>query len=628
MSSNGRTAAHPVKIRVLGDFQVTVGARSATPTAPKLRQILAVLAVRCNEIVHVDALIDELWGTRPPKSAVAALHTHVYELRRELFAGHRGDTERFLQTRQHGYVAELRPEDIDMVVFESQVADGAAALADADPELARERLAGALSLYRGRALANVRCGELLTRHVTRLQEGRLRALELRLDADFQLGRHHELIGELKAIIADEPFHEGFYEKLMLALHRAGRRNEALDVYQHLRRRLVEELGIEPGPEIQRLQHALVCADPLLDRAPKAATAMLLRGPARPAQLPRDVPDFTARGEALRLGIKRLTTHHPTAVPILAIRGMPGVGKTTTAVHLAHLVRETFPDGQFFACLGGSAEVPEDASEVAAVFLRACGMAPGEVPNSAAERTAAFRSWSADRSALVVLDDAASLEQVQALLPGGPACAVIITSRVPLYGLSGLELVDLHPFGVPEGLELLHRLVGRRRLAAEQAAAAGIVRAVGGLPLAVRLIGQRLAAVPAMKLGACLATVTDAIGGRRLSELSTIGLDLYTRLEASYRKLGDADQRAFRLLAAYRQAEFTADDVAKLFRMDTGSAELSLMRLADAHFVKVLGGDASEGQRYALLELMRRFSLECLMADSPQWQPTVPRVPVA
>ncbi|MGN9913974.1 BTAD domain-containing putative transcriptional regulator [Phytohabitans sp. LJ34] len=605
-----------MRIQVLGDFSVLVAGRDVTPSAPKLRQILAVLALRCNEVVHLEALVDEVWADRPPRNAAAALHTYVYELRRELFAEVPADATRFLQTRQHGYVAQVPAEEIDVTVFERLVADGGTALSNDDAARAREHLGNALSLYRGRALANIRCGELLTGHVTRLEEGRLRALDMRIEADLLLGRHQEVIGELRAIVGDQRFHEGFHAKLMLALHRSGRRNEALDTYQVLRRRLVEELGIEPGRTVQRLQRALVSADAVLEPAIRPRVLTSPRA-TPPAQLPRDIPDFTARETFLRSAEARLTDNQRRgAIPILSIRGMPGVGKTAAAVHLAHAVRDSFPDGQLFARLGGTDATPGGASEFAALFLRGCGMAATDVPACAAERTAALRTWSADRRALVVLDDAASADQVQALLPSGAGCAVIVTSRLPLYGLPGVETSELAPFDVEDGRKLLARILGEQRVAAEPAAAIEIVRMMGGLPLALRLIGQRLTAFPGMRLGAFLATLSQTLQARPLSALSTVGLDLHAALASSYRKLSEQDQRAFRLLLMLRDDQFSARDAARVLLVDPVTAELALLRLADAHFVQVLSAGTSAEHRYVLHSVMRAFALECLMTDSP------------
>jgi DNA-binding SARP family transcriptional activator len=615
---DGRTGGTDlgVRIRLLGDFSVLVAGRDVTPSAPKLRQILAVLALRHNEVVHREALVDEVWGDRPPRNAAAALHTYIYELRRELFAGDPSRATGFLQTRQQGYLARITPGEIDVTVFERLVAEGAAALSTDDAARAREHLVNALSRYRGRALGNIRCGDLLSGHVSRLEEGRLRALDLRIDADLRLGRHHEVIGELRAIVAGQPFHEGFHAKLMLALHRSGRRNEALESYRALRQRLVEELGIEPGEAVQRVHLALVSSDAALEPGggPRAVASPRA---VPPAQLPRDIPDFTGRGQFLRTAVRRLTeAHGGDVIPVLSIRGMPGVGKTAAAVHLAHLVRDSFPDGQFFARLGGTEATATDAAELAGLFLRGCGMAAADVPSCPAERTAALRTWSADRRALVVLDDAASADQVQALLPGGPGCAVVVTSRTPLYGLPGAEICELGPFDAADGRALLARMLGERRVDAEPAAAVGIVRMMGGLPLALRLIGQRLTAVPRMGLGAFLTTLSQTFRSRPLSALATVGSDLHSALVGSYRRLSDQDRRVFRALPALDDGGFSAADAARVVPVDPVTAELALLRLADAHFVQVLSGATSPQHRYVLHSVMRAFALECLLTDAP------------
>ena len=240
----------------------------------------------------------------------------------------------------------------------------------------------------------------------------------------------------------------------------------------------------------------------------------------------------------------------------------------------------------------------------------------DVPTCPAERTAALRTWSADRRALVVLDDAASADQVQALLPGGAGCAVIVTSRMPLYGLPGVEICELAPFGLDDGRDLLARILGERRVAAEPAAAVGIVRMVGGLPLALDLIGQRLTAFPGMGLGALLATLSQTFRTRPLSALSAVGPDLHAALESSYRRLSDQDRRAFRLLSTLGDGDFGAKEAARVFLVDPVTAELALLRLADAHFVHVLSVATSPEHRYVLHSITRAFALERLLTESP------------
>ncbi|WP_344057049.1 AfsR/SARP family transcriptional regulator, partial [Sphaerisporangium rubeum] len=264
-----------MEFRVLGSLQVVDGPGDdgdLTPSAAKVRAVLAMLVLRHNQIVSTRELIDELWGERPPATALATLHTYVYKLRKML--GPCGPAS--VVTKPYGYLLATAPETIDVYRFERLVADGWSALERDDPGRATESLSGALALWRGPALANLAAGELLSAQITRLEEGRLRALQLRLDADLRLGRHRELISELKELIATHPLNEDFYAKLMTALYQAGRRGEALEVYQNLRQILVGQLGLEPSPVLSRLQQRLLSADPgLEDPAPA-------RRPAAPA----------------------------------------------------------------------------------------------------------------------------------------------------------------------------------------------------------------------------------------------------------------------------------------------------------------------------------------------------------
>src|SRR5262249_6422316 len=277
-----------VKVRVLGSFEVVADGRCATPTAPKLRQTLALLVLEHNKIVPTHALIDELWGEAPPRQATRTVHTYIYEIRRGLRAF--ADADRTLVTHPNGYMAAIRPEDLDVTTFESAVRDASGALAGHEPDRARQLLGDALALWRERPLSNVRCGRILDAFVARLDESWLRAVELRIDADFQLNRHHDLVGELKALSAANRFHEGVHEKLMLALYRCGRRNEALEVYRRLHHRLAEELGLSPGSQVQRLQQLMLFADPVLDPpgVPRRSS-VAAPPPAPPPQLPPGIP---------------------------------------------------------------------------------------------------------------------------------------------------------------------------------------------------------------------------------------------------------------------------------------------------------------------------------------------------
>src|SRR5256884_136994 len=297
-----------MEFRILGPMEVTAETGDVTPTAPKVRQVLALLLLRCNGLVQTGEFIDELWGESPPRSALSTLQTYVYKLRKILVDEARGGEEMLL-TKPSGYILRASREGVDVGWFERRAEEGARFLEDSEPERAAIALAQALSVWRGPALADVSAGELLGAYATRLEESRMRALELRIEADLQLGRHHSIVGELKMLTATHRLHEGLHAKLMLALHRSGRRYEALNVYRQLREVLIEDLGLEPSPALNRIHRALLASDPALDAKPRETAAVppvppataptaVLASAAVPSRLPADLSDFTGRREEL------------------------------------------------------------------------------------------------------------------------------------------------------------------------------------------------------------------------------------------------------------------------------------------------------------------------------------------
>ena len=593
-----------IRVRAFGRFDLVVNGRPATPSAPKPRQIIALLSLRCTETVTVDVLVDELWGHHPPRGAVAALQTHVYELRKELDAVR---ARPFLLTRSNGYAVDLPPPQLDVTRFDDHLTAGAAALGRGDPAGARQHLVAALRMSTGRPLANVACGSVLANQVTRLQEARLRATELRVEADLLLGRDDEVIGELRVAVADHPYHEGFVLKLMTALHRRGRRAEALEAYRALRRRLVNELGVEPGGDLQQLHREVMRAGVASADHPVAGTpnpAQANRHPApllgRPAQLLRDVTDFTGRDVLVRRAVAHLLDRSVRGVaPVVTITGMAGVGKTATAIHLAHAIRDHFPDGQLYLTRP-ERTAPLSTTNVAELLLRACGVARGDQ-----DAASAFRTWCADRRALVVLDDIAAPGHVQAVLPGTAGCAVIVTSRA-ICEVPGAYAMRLQPMDTDEGIAFLSRLLPDGRVDAEPVAVKGIIDAVGGLPLALRHVATRLVAAPGGRLEAFLSTLTDALDHRPLSQVSAMGPGVHERLHSAYQELTSPDQHAFRLLSLLGRTDFTTDDAARAFLLAPVGAEMALLRLAEANLVRPLGDG-----RYTMPTLLRRLALECL-----------------
>ena len=257
--------AETLEFGVLGPLEVTRGAESLTPRAAKQRALLTVLLLNANSVVSTDRLIDDLWGETPPATAQSALQVHVSQLRRLLEPRRgRGEQHDVVVTRQPGYLIKIASEQLDLQRFERLVDEASAELAGQRPETAAATLRDALALWRGPALADLTFEAFAQVPAARLEELRLAALEKRIEADLACGRHLELAGELQELCVEHPLREGFTGQLMLALYRSGRQAEALDVYHRIRKTLVDELGIDPGPALQRLEREILVQDPALE----------------------------------------------------------------------------------------------------------------------------------------------------------------------------------------------------------------------------------------------------------------------------------------------------------------------------------------------------------------------------
>ncbi|MBA9005542.1 AfsR/SARP family transcriptional regulator [Thermomonospora cellulosilytica] len=635
-----------MRFRVLGPLEVIGPEGDRTPSAPKVREVLALLLLHQGHIVRSRTLIDELWGENPPPSALATLQTYIYKLRKVLAADPSNET---LRTKAYGYVMTVSPEDLDHCRFERLLEEGQAAFDGGEPERASRILGQALALWRGPALADVDTGPILSAEVTRLEERRLRALEVRIDADLQLGRHQELISELKTLTTAHPLHEVFHAKLMLALQGAGRRYEALDVYRRLRDTLVENLGLEPSASLVKLHQSLLSSDwtpePPMRRTavmtaprehqpaePDAAARSLPPGERRPreesrpepqaphaggvssltrvppAQLPPDIEDFTGREDILdRLSRHLLAEDDRDSVRVASIVGMAGVGKTALAVRLAHRISRHFPDGQLYADLGGMTDRPASPADVLQQFLRAAGFPAEEIPASVDERAKQFRTWAAGRRLLVVLDDAVSSAEVTRLLPGSPGCAVIVTGRG--HGLPSSCTVALDVLSFEQAMELLGRIVGQWRVQMERATAARIVTMCGMLPLALRVAGMRLAARPSWPLEKFAEELADPT--TRLNALRIGDLDLRAAYDATYRRIGDREKSIFQLLALLPTGAFSADQAATLLGCDRAAAEAVLGRLVESHLLRVVRQTPDGPLYYEFPELSRIYARERL-----------------
>lgn len=259
-----------MEIQVLGPLSADVNGVSIVPTAGKPRQILALLAFYPGRVMPVPTLMEEIWGTGMPQSAMTTMQTYILQLRRRLGTAMGpdapGTAKEVLVTRHGGYLLQIPQESVDVHRYEQLVAAGQSAFESGDDLRSADLFRDALAMWQGPALVDVRVGPILEIEVMRLEESRLVTVERRIDADLRLGRHAELLAELTDLIARHPQHEGLHSQAMVALYRSGRQATALDVYRRLRGRLIEELGVEPSPQLQRLHQAMLTVDPVLDQA--------------------------------------------------------------------------------------------------------------------------------------------------------------------------------------------------------------------------------------------------------------------------------------------------------------------------------------------------------------------------
>lgn len=590
-----------LRFSLLGPVRAWRGSAEVDVGTPQQQAVLAMLLLRDGRAVDIDELVDGVWGGEPPKAAVGTVRTYASRLR----AGLDG-VDTVLRTVGRGYALLVPEGALDVDAFERDVITAAGARRAGDPVRAAELLGAALARYEGRPLSGVP-GPYADAVRDRLVERQLQVLHDRLDVDLLLCRHDRVVGELTELCGEHPLREEFRAQLMLALYRCARPAEALAVYADTAKALAEEFGVDPGPELASLHQRVLRLDPSLD-----APARQLRLPppvtVRPAQLPTGPVDFTGRDRLVAELTDALSGD--SAVVVSAVAGIGGVGKTSLAVHVAHQVRQRFPDGQLYVNLRGAHLEPADPAAVLASFLRALGVTDSAVPDGVDERAALFRSVLSGRRVLVVLDDARDVRQVLPLLPGAPGCAVLATSRSRLATLPATSRVDLDVLEPAEAVELLGRIVGAERVAAEQPAALALVCLCGLLPLAVRIVGARLAARSSWTIESMTRRLADERD--RLAELRADDLDVASCFRLGYDQLDPVAARAFRLLAMPDVPDIDVSAAAHGIDLSRRQAADVLERLVDLAMLESTGTD-----RYRYHDLVRLFARgEAVAHDGP------------
>ncbi|OLF13209.1 hypothetical protein BLA60_07120 [Actinophytocola xinjiangensis] len=606
-------------MRLLGPLELTYDGAVCDIGGTRQRVVLAMLALNANRVTPIDQLIDAVWDTEPPTTARAQIQICISALRRILSTA--GGTTK-IRTRAPGYLLEIAESDLDTAQFAGLVTSARAHVDAGRMSEAVATLRSALALWRGFALAGLQ-SELVRRGAAQLEDERLAAIMERIRLDLTLGRHEEIVGELFALVKEHPLRERLYEFLMLALYRSGRQAEALEVCRRARATMMEELGIELGQGVRRLETAILNSDPELDIAPSNPPPAARATPAAaqaeqqfvvPRRLPASIADFTGRqvqlSEITRVLSDEDDSEDRYGMRVVAISGKGGVGKSTLALRAAHELRDIYPDGHLY----GDLESPNSQERVRGMlarFLRALGVDGNAIPDDEEERADLYRSRMASRRVLVVLDGATNEDQVIPLLPAGPGCAVIVTSRAPLSGLPGAHTVDIDVFDVDRSLEMLGKIIGANRLETERDAAVELVTLCGGLPLAIRIAGARLASRPHWRIDVLAARLRNGV--RRLDELSYRGLVLRSNIGLSYRSLTPVARSLFRRFSLISTADFPAWTSAALLDIDPFDAYEVLESLVEAQLLDTVQYPG-EKLRYRFHDLIRDFAIERLQDE--------------
>ena len=569
------------------------------------KAVLGLLALADGKPVTRAELVDALWGERPPPSATNVIHTHVKHLR-QLLEPDRGARapSTTIPAVDDGYALRLHPGAVDLIRFRSLVARADSCRAT-NPGQAADLLGEALALWRGRPLADVPVLGAHPRVVTLAGEHRA-ALARHADVMIALGAAGDVLPALVEHVAAHALDEVIHALLVRAYTASGQRDRAFDTYNTVRRRLAEELGVGPGPE---LTAAYLGA---LEEAPAAAPA---RPPLGVNQLPGDVFGFTGRGpELAELG--RVRGAGRSGVPIVVVSGTAGVGKTALALHWAHRVRSDFPDGQLYVDLRGyDARSPVAAEDALSRLLDGLGVTGADVPVDPDHRAARYRAELADRRVLIVLDNASAVEQVRPLLPGTSGCLVLVTSRNSLAGLvalHGAHRVDVDLLPAPDSVALLRTLIGER-VRREPGAAAELAERCGRLPLALRVAAELAASRPASALAELTGELADR---RRRLRVLDVGDDVRAAVRTvfswSYLHLRPPVATAFRRLGLHPGPDVTPFALAALTGGDPDDSRVTLEVLARNHLVQ-----PAAGGRFVVHDLLRAYAEELAGEHDPE-----------
>jgi DNA-binding SARP family transcriptional activator/tetratricopeptide (TPR) repeat protein/DNA-binding XRE family transcriptional regulator len=607
-------------LQVLGPLAAWRDGVAVPLGGPAQRAVLGLLALSPGSLVHRAAIIDVLWPDSPPANAVNLVQAHVSRLRKMLASrqvpGHGG----LLSSAGASYRLRAGPGQLDLARFGQLIADARAACTTGDYEGGCSPFQQALDLWRGHALADV---DLLRGHpeITGLGRRRAEAVIEYARAASAVGWHDRVLAPLRELAGREPLNEQAHAQLMIALAGCGQQAEGLAVYHDLRRRLDDELGMPPGPELakahQKVLRQGVPATRVTVTSINAAPATIARrlaagrsayGPTVPRQLPAAPPVFTGRDSELS-ALGRLLDAAADTVVIAAVVGTAGVGKTALAVHWARRFAAQFPDGQLYVNLRGfgPSGTPVTPAEAIRGFLDGLSVAAERIPASVDAQAGLYRSLIADKRLLIVLDNARDVDQVRPLLPGSPGSMVVVTSRASMGGLAVGESAHLVTLGLlteDEARQLLADRLGTQRAPAEPSTVNELIIQCTGLPLALAIAAARAVGNPELPLSALAAELRDAASRLDGLDAGDAISSIRTVFSWSYRNLRAPVGRMFRLLGIHPGPDITAPAAASLAGIPVPEARRTLRELTAAHLLT----EHFPG-RYAFHDLLRAYATD-------------------
>ncbi|MFD7665824.1 BTAD domain-containing putative transcriptional regulator [Streptomyces sp. NPDC059788] len=608
-----------LEFRLLGPLEVRAGGQALRIQGVRQRAVLARLLLAQGRVVSVDSLVTEVWDGRPPNTGRTQVSICVAALRK-LFRS-AGYTDDVIRTVSPGYQLALDGHRLDTVEFARGAERGYALAREGRRAEAVQALQQGLGLWRGPALGGV-AAQFAESEAVRLAEQRLLATEQLMSLRLELGEHRSLIGELTALVHASPLREQLRTVLMIAQYRAGQRAEALRTYREARKLSIEELGLEPGAELQAAHDSILnnTAPVLPAEEPRDGRP---RGGRAPSQLLPSSVAFVGRTAELRTLDTLLTggpARHGSVVSFIS--GAPGSGKTALATHWGSQMLQYFPDGQLFVNLReAERDRPGQAAGVVLRrFLRALGVPAELMPDDPAECGALYRSILCERRTLVILDDATSFQQVEPLLPGGGHTCVLITGLDQFMDNRGAPGVQLGPLGHDESVALLASVVGRDRVAAEPGAVDELVERCGRLPLALRAAGARLAGKPHWYVKDLVTRLSD--GARRLDILSHGEHSLRACFDQAVAGLPPHLAHAYGALSALPDGPFGVPAAAQVLRVGQAEAEDLLERLVDLNLLAT-GSRVRRGSLlYRYRGLLRLHAAELHAAEASLEQATL------